>query len=213
MTVHCNEGNFFFNKTLLFSDRRWEALQMHPVFLCLNWPKLLTQTLAHTHSGEALLLPVLLLQQVNIMCIWGCKCVHVYVDSCLFTQHQNWGVVTECVFGVWSVHSPFLTLVHSIQKKSLDLHLRRHHTGESFPCHLCKYTTPDRQLLVRHIRKYHSSENSPLLSQKTASIRPLPSQNATKPTDWIYSGMPKCHTDHTQTLGIFVCFFDRFIML
>ncbi|XP_030630471.1 PX domain-containing protein 1-like [Chanos chanos] len=43
------------------------------------------------------------------------------------------------------------TLCDSIQKKSLDLHSRRHHTGESFPCHLCQYCTPDRQLLLRHM--------------------------------------------------------------
>ena len=43
----------------------------------------------------------------------------------------------------------------SIQKKSLDLHARRHHTGEAFPCQQCEYSSPDRQLLLRHVRTRH----------------------------------------------------------
>ncbi|XP_072459803.1 uncharacterized protein [Notamacropus eugenii] len=53
-------------------------------------------------------------------------------------------------------------ICNSIQKKSLDLHVRRHHTGETFGCNFCGYSSPDKQLLRKHVKKYHLSLEAPL---------------------------------------------------
>ncbi|KAK1875278.1 Zinc finger protein 516 [Dissostichus eleginoides] len=50
-----------------------------------------------------------------------------------------------------------------IQKKSLDLHARRHHSGEAFPCRQCSYSSPDQQLLQRHTRRHHGNTEDPTL--------------------------------------------------
>ncbi|XP_061652999.1 uncharacterized protein si:dkey-154p10.3 isoform X5 [Phyllopteryx taeniolatus] len=57
---------------------------------------------------------------------------------------------------------------HCIQKKSLDLHARRHHTGETFPCQQCDYASADRQLLLRHTRRHHHHRRQPHASSHNA---------------------------------------------